>query len=217
MEVKNITPPVNSFLEVKLDKEIIDYLWKIIEIAKSTNLDHKRNLVGNISNSFLLNDIDGYFYKNVCIPLVEYYRKKNVYGGDPVDKNTILDSIPKLILESIWVNYQYQTEFNPYHHHSGVYSFAIWLKIPYYWKDQKNLPQFKEIEEHNKKAGNFEFEYINSLGDIRNMAYKLSKDLEGTMLLFPAKLRHCVYPFYNTKDPRISIAGNLYYSPNGVN
>ena len=44
-----------------------------------------------------------------------------------------------------------------------------------------------------------------------NRAYKLSKDYEGTMLFFPARLRHCVYPFYGTDKPRISIAGNLKY------
>ena len=36
---------------------------------------------------------------------------------------------------------------------------------------------------------------------------------EGYMILFPARLRHCVYPFYETNEPRISIAGNLSYSP----
>ena len=54
---------------------------------------------------------------------------------------------------------------------------------------------FDDINDINKKAGDFEFEYLDSLGDIRNIAYKLSKDYEGTMLFFPAKLRHCVYPF----------------------
>ena len=44
-----------------------------------------------------------------------------------------------------------------------------------------------------------------------NISYKLSKNYEGTMLFFPAKLRHCVYPFYGTDEPRISIAGNLNY------
>ena len=33
MEVKHVSPTVNGFLQVKLDQEIIDYLWKIIDIA----------------------------------------------------------------------------------------------------------------------------------------------------------------------------------------
>ena len=51
--------------------------------------------------------------------------------------------------------------------------------------------------------------------------YNLSPKYEGFMLFFPAKLRHCVYPFYETDEPRISIAGNLSYfdgvaPPSGV-
>ena len=213
MDVEVVNPPVSNYLRVSLDQETIDYLWKIIDIAKSRNINNKRNLIGNISKSLLLEDIDSYFYANVCVPLVKYYREKNSLGSDPVEPNTILPPNSKIILKDIWVNYQYQTEFNPYHDHSGVYSFAIWLKIPYDWEDQQQLPQFQDINKENRRAGNFEFEYTDSLGGSRNLIYKLSPKLEGTMLLFPAKLRHCVYPFYGTDEPRISVSGNLFFSP----
>ena len=212
MKVKKISPPVTPFLQIELDQEVIDYLWKIIDIAKTTNVNHKSKLVGNISQSLLLDDIDSFFYKSVCIPLAKYYRESTLFGLDPVSQNTLLGPKSKLVLDQLWVNYQYKTEFNPYHDHSGVYSFAIWLKIPYDSKEEQKLPMFDDINDSNKKAGDFEFEYLDSLGDIRNLAYKLSKDYEGNMLFFPARLRHCVYPFYGTDKPRISIAGNLNYS-----
>ena len=50
-------------------------------------------------------------------------------------------------MNQIWVNYQYKTEFNPYHDHSGVYSFAIWLKIPYDSKEQQKLTMFDDIND----------------------------------------------------------------------
>ena len=87
------------------------------------------------------------------------------------------------------------------------------MKIPYDWEDQKTLPLFKDILESNIKAGNFEFEYSNSLGESKNMEYRLSPKFNGIMLFFPAKLRHCVYPFYKIDEPRISIAGNISYLP----
>ena len=211
MEVNKIVPPVNGFLQVKLDQVIIDYLWWIIDNAKTNNENHKNKLIGNISQSLLLDDIDSYFYKSVCIPLVKFYRDNNPIGIDPVSQNTLLEPKTNLTLDKLWVNYQYKNEFNPYHDHSGVYSFAIWLKIPYDWEKQKSLPQFSDIKDINIKVGNFEFEYINTLGEVNNIAYKLSPRLEGTMLFFPAKLRHCVYPFYDIEIPRISIAGNLSY------
>ncbi len=213
MEVKKIYPPSTPFLQVKLDQEIIDYLWKIIDKANTNNNSNKSKLIGNISQSILLDDQDDLFYKLVCLPLVKCYRENNPTGTDPVSQNSLLGSETQLVLNSFWVNYQYKTEFNPYHNHTGVYSFAIWLKIPYAWEDQKKLPQFRDMKEGDIKAGNFEFEYIDSLGDVRSFAYNLSAKSEGCMVFFPAKLRHCVYPFYETEEPRISIAGNLSYLP----
>ncbi|WP_269606418.1 putative 2OG-Fe(II) oxygenase [Prochlorococcus marinus] len=213
MEVKKISPRVSCFLQVKLDQAVVDYLWKIIDIGKTNNKNHKNKLVGNISQSLLLDDIDSFFYKSVCVPLIKYYRENNPISGDPVSENTLLKPGSKLILNNLWVNYQYKTEFNPSHDHSGVYSFAIWMKIPYSWEDQKKLPQFRNIRDGDIKAGCFEFEYIDSLGGILNSMYRLSSEYEGYMVFFPARLRHCVYPFYGSDEPRISVAGNLNYLP----
>ena len=62
MEVRKISPAVTPFLQIKLDQEVIDYLWKIIDIAKITNEGYKNKLVGNISQSLLLEDIDSFFF-----------------------------------------------------------------------------------------------------------------------------------------------------------
>ena len=213
MEVTKISPPVSGFLLVKLDQEIIDYLWKIIGISKTTNESNKDHLAGNISQSLLLDDVDSLFSKAVCSPLVKYYRENYDLGNDPVSQNASLGNKSNLVLNKIWVNYQYKTEFNPYHDHTGVYSFAIWMKIPYDSEEQQKLPQFSDINPAQRKAGNFEFEYLDSLGSIINYTYRLSPKFEGLMVFFPARLRHCVYPFYDIDSPRISIAGNLSYMP----
>ena len=215
MKVKVITPRVSNFLQVKLDKNIIDYLWQIIDNSKKTQQSHKKELVGNISKSFLLEDLDSFFYKSVCIPLVNCYRENNPVskGYDPDMSNPFDGTKAKLLLKSLWVNYQYKNEFNPLHQHKGVYSFVIWMKIPYSWDEQIKLPQFRDIKKQDIKAGNFMFAYTDTLGDVITTNYNLTPEYEGCMLLFPARLRHCVYPFYETDDPRISIAGNLSFSP----
>ena len=87
------------------------------------------------------------------------------------------------------------------------------MKIPYTWAEQIKLPQFKELKHNDIKAGNFEFEYTDTLGDVLSNGFQLSPKLEGMMVFFPSRLRHCVYPFYGTDEPRISIAGNLSYLP----
>ncbi len=68
------------------------------------------------------------------------------------------------------------------------------------------------MKDTEKKASIFEFEYTDSLGGIRNYGYRLDPSREGEMLFFPAALQHTVYPFYNTEEPRISVAGNLWFS-----
>ena len=203
MEVKVVTPNINNFLQVRLDKKIIDYLWNLIEVSKN-NKSYKNNLAGNISESLLLDDSELFFYKSVCVPLVKCYRENNKLkkGIDPVNLNAITGSKTKLLLNQFWVNYQ-----------TGVYSFVIWMKIPYSWDEQIKLPQFKDMNENNIKAGTFEFEYSNILGEGVNYNYRLSPKYEGNMIFFPARLRHCVYPFYATEEPRISISGNLSYYP----
>ena len=80
---------------------------------------------------------DFFFFNSVCVPLVQYYRSHNDGNGDPFLENILLDPKSTLVLDKIWVNYQYKTEFNPYHENFGVYSLAIWLKIPYDWNTKK--------------------------------------------------------------------------------
>ena len=188
MEVTKIHPPVSPFLQVKLDQKFIDYLWKIIDNAKANNINNKGKLIGNISRSLLLEDLDSFFCEKVCYPLVKYYREINPFGDDPIPQNTLLGPQTKLILNSFWVNYQFKTEFNPYHDHTGVYSFAIWLKIPYDWEEQRKLPQYVDMSDENIKAGCFEFEYIDYLAGVKNLSYRLSPESEGVMLFFPNKL-----------------------------
>ena len=73
MEVKIVSPPNSNFIQLKLDQHIIDYLWRIIDFAKTNNINYNAKLAGNISQSLLLDDLDSFFYKSVCIPLVKLY------------------------------------------------------------------------------------------------------------------------------------------------
>ena len=56
MEI-NIAAPNNiGWVQSKLDKIHIDYLWKIIEEGKKKNLSFKEELAGHVSNSFEITD-----------------------------------------------------------------------------------------------------------------------------------------------------------------
>ena len=211
MEI-NIAAPNNiGWVQSKLDKIHIDYLWKIIEEGKKKNLSFKGELAGHVSNSFEITDTNDWFFKNVLYELITAFYNSN---GDKHPKNESDFRNNYIIrLEKFWANYQYKHEFNPPHNHSGLYAFVIWMKIPYTSEEQKKLKFLDGVKDISKKAGEFEFLYTNLLGDIAStIPYPMNPELEGTIVLFPAQFMHCVYPFYNCDEPRISLSGNLMVS-----
>ena len=207
MKAQAVEPTGNlGWIETQLDKAYIDFLWMILKEGEKKGDSHKGHLAGNISNSFTIDDKQNYFFENVLRHHINGYVDE--YGKHPFISQSN-DKVVNFTLNAFWSNYQYKHEFNPSHRHSGVYSFVIWLKIPYHWEEQNKLSSLDGIKEIDKKPGLFEFEYLNILGNIKTFSYLLNSDYEGTMLFFPAALRHCVYPFYNTDEPRISISGNI--------
>ena len=110
-------------------------------------------------------------------------------------------------LEKMWVNYQKQNEFNPSHDHTGIYSFVVWLKIPYHHEQQNKNPISKNANSDN--IGTFSFEFTNILGEIQTHDYHLNPENEGTLLFFPSKITSPSVSFYNCDEDRISISGNV--------
>ena len=216
MQIDVATPKNVGWVQAKLDKIHIDYLWKIIEEGKQNKLSFKSELAGHLSNSFEVEDTNHWFFNNVLHELISAFYDSN---GGAHPKNSVESSFRSnfvVRLEKFWVNYQYKHEFNPPHNHSGLYAFVVWMKIPYSSKEQKKLKFLDGVKDVDKKAGDFEFVYTNLLGDISNYRYPMSPELEGTILLFPAQFMHCVYPFYDCDEPRISLSGNLMISPTSV-
>ena len=132
---------------------------------------------------------------------------KEKYGLDPSD-GIINRSInyensfyKKFIIHRPWINYHKKHEFIPTHRHLGVFSYTIWINIPYDSED--------EIKQGHDYASCFQFHYIDILGGTRKVTIKLNKNDAGRMLFFPSLLLHQVYPFYTSDETRISISGNL--------
>lgn len=194
----------------------MDRLWEYIEVSQNIGVRDK-GLAGNISNSYVLHDTDNWFFENVLINLIAEYKKEypsrfkesaqimgevdpNVFSGN--EKTPFAISL-------MWANFQKQHEFNPVHNHAGIYSFNVFMKIPYDWKEQHELPHVKAS--NSPAAGNFEFLYVDIMGKINGYVYKLDPSCEGLILLFPAEMRHMVYPFYNCEEDRITVSGNIVY------
>ena len=201
-----ISPPVSGWLEISLDTEVIDYLWKVIHASRFPGLNVKGSLAGNISKSTGLKDTDDWFLNNVLKDCVENYKKEFPFTIRKPD--TISDQ--NISLNGFWVNHQRKHEFNPAHDHSGAYSFVIWMKIPTESKEQHSLPFLQDVGQ--PCASNFDLTYIDTTGTIYPYPYFMDPDKEGKMLFFPSTFKHCVYPFYVSDEERISISGNIFYT-----
>ena len=204
----NILPkilPTLGYLEYKLTQEQMDYVWRCIKNRKKSLFSNKKKtLAGNVSESYDLDDKSEWFERNVLFPLQDVYA--DVYGNQghtaPVTQQHPYH------LNSWWVNFQKQHEFNPNHHHGGVYSFVIFMKIPYDWRDQHKKNHFARTS-NNNAISNFEFCYTNVVGQICQEPVYMSPDMEGTMLFFPSSLCHQVYPFYGCDEDRVTVSGNI--------
>ena len=118
----------------------------------------------------------------------------------------VLDKDLKLKSDTPWFNYQKKHEYLPNHHHTGIFSYSGWIKIPYDLAEEQ-----KNNWENRASASVFEFSYLSSTGTQRVERLPVDKNWEGYMIVFPSSLHHCVYPFYTSEETRISFAGNISF------
>ena len=197
MSVRCAVPDRLGWLEYDLSKDELDYVWKCIENKKQSM---NSTLAGNIDSSFKLEDTNDWFFSNCILKLI------NAYGGnfENLGERVSINQRHPYNMESWWVNYQKQHEFNPLHKHFGVYSFVIFVKIPVDFREQN-----EGNDTNNPMKSAFQFCYNDLLGEQRTKDYYLSPKNEGLMLFFPSGLHHQVYPFYNCDKERITISGNI--------
>ena len=171
-------------------------------ISEKTLNPYNNTLAGNIKKEFYLPKAVPIF-NDFIIELCKKY-------DDNFDYFKTIDycnNNAPLILENMWVNFQEKYEFNPVHMHKGIFSFVIWIQVPYNIQEEKLKSPGKEGN-HNL-AGCFQFHYVNTLGSMMEMTLPVDKEWEGKICFFPAKLSHSVNPFYSSNDYRISVAGNI--------
>ena len=200
------------YMHLKLPDEVISYLWDCVHDAEKANIDRRKELAGNISRSLamkdnknvVVKDIFGSLFRSdlheIFIQRIErtfnqvYTRDQSF--GKPADP----------VLGPLWVNFQKKYEFNPLHDHTGLFSFVIWMKIPYDYENEKELPWVKGSNSE-QTVGNF------TLVDrsLSSHIFFMNKNIEGHCVFFPSNFYHMVYPFYTSDEERISISGNIYF------
>ena len=188
--------------DVKLPDNIVNRLWSYVDKSDLIRCNH--NLAGNIAESYDLVDEEDYFFNEVLKPVSLRYISENSAVNNFQSNHLSSEDI---CLNKFWVNYQYKTEFNPMHIHTGIISFVIWLKIPTDGEEQHNLPIAKNS--NTPSASDFSFAYSDIIGNIQSYQIQLTPKDNGLMMVFPASLNHQVYPFYECDKKRVSISGNV--------
>lgn len=206
--------PTIGYIKAKLTEEsLLPVINEINLLKNNKSLSNDRiankSLAGQIKQEYDLIDSKPYL-ENLILPYIKGFDNTFKYGKsvDVLTKNLPIK------LHTAWVNFQEKYEHNPLHNHSGIYSFVIWKTIPYDIELEKNLHPGKNSE--GCTAGIFEFVYSNTVGGIYTQRIEVSKKDENTLLVFPAKLFHQVYPFYTSNDIRVSISGNFAYDASKI-
>ena len=183
-------------------EKINNYVDKIIEDEKKSNeLDHGKQLVGNVTQEFVLEkkftEEIGWtdFLKNGVTTWVNYTVKKK---------------ITKFELISTWVVRQFKGEYNPIHWHGGHVSGAGYLKVP---KTLGNPVQ----KETKRKNANGHIELIHGTRMFLSNSKLDIKPQVGNFYFFPNYMMHTVYPFTGTDEERRSISFNAYIDENIYN
>jgi hypothetical protein len=197
-----------GFLQVRFTdkqlKPIIDEIQKI-QSNFSLAIETNEKLAGHINHEYDLIDSLPYI-ESLFSPLIREYESIYDYGKE---FTMLSDDVP-IYLESAWVNFQKKHEFNPPHNHSGIYSFALWIKIPYSYENEKEM--FPKLSDTTTNVtGSFSFQYVNVLGNVSSYTINLDKTSENYAVFFPAKMIHGVHPFYTSDDYRISVSGNFKF------
>ena len=178
-------------VKTQVDQATLDLLLSEGEESKE---DASPELAGVLKNQFHYRDKNKFqnFMKDTF----------NLYNAAMKQwKETTSKTPSTFFLEKLWINYQGPNEFNPPHSHGGALSFVIFAKIPMELR----------VENQNYKGlsagpGGITFLY----GDTEDRCITNHSVFpeEGDMYIFPAWVKHWVYPF-KSDCTRVSISGNV--------
>ena len=153
-------------------------------------------------------ELAGHLKKELVLPEVKIFSILNPYFTSYLRVNKEQYNagyIPRLTMESSWVNYMTDGEFNPPHNHGGILSFVLYLKVPDELKKEN-----KEYIGRSIGPGGIDFR-IDTLrqeaDNYRSNHFHFPE--EGDIFIFPASLEHWAFPF-KSKVTRISVSGNLH-------
>lgn len=196
LEFSEIKLPNPGVLKTRLPVRIFSDVAENLQKQVNSNPEkHNKNLAGHIETELLYEMTQG-LKECVESTFLEYRNRFNFYPNNDYNIDT-----------SCWVNFQKKHEYNPLHYHYLDVSWVLWISIPYDVNDEINMANVRDSR--GSVASTFQFVYNKLDGGIGMHELSVDKSWEGLLIMFPAYLKHQVYPFQTSDEYRISIAGNI--------
>ncbi len=178
-------------VKTKVDPNTLDLL---LSEGKSSREDASPELAGVLKNQFHYRDkakfqkfMEGTF--SLYNAAMQQWKQSN-------------EKTPSTyFLEKLWINYQGPNEFNPPHSHGGALSFVIFLDVPMRLRVENQ--DYKGLS-----AGPGGITFIYGETEDRCITNHSIFPEVGDMYIFPAWVKHWVYPF-KSNCVRISVSGNV--------
>ena len=182
--------------KVSIPKEIVkslnEYTDEIIKDKKKSNdLDHGKQLAGNVQQEFKLE---------------KDFIEESKWGSFLVScskawiKHTLKQEISKFQLISSWIVRQFKNEYNPIHTHGGHLSGVGYLKVP------ESFGEYQQKTKINNQNGMLTLVH-GSKTFMSDSTYSITPKV-GDFYFFPNYLMHTVYPFTGTYEERRSVSFN---------
>ena len=180
-----------------------DNIYKELKQARKT-IKYNKSLAGCLEQEHLLDLSDAPLFTYYALELAKYFFADAKDSPVMKELHRCFTKPAMLNFNELWLNEQQPGEYNPLHHHGGLFSFVVYLDIPYSMSEQISID--KNINHVLNGSTEF-FDQYNHFGKI--LTVEKNKH-EGLMVMFPAWVMHTVYPFKGKyKNPRVTVSGNI--------
>ena len=177
------------------------------ELAENSRNSSKvgEKLSGNIQEQRVADNISQEVLSILAPHVQEYVKfeteqKKKITPKDNWKWKDFNYSELNFSIDGIWFNYMTKNEFNPLHQHSGLISGILMLKVP---KEISQEHITIPLESNARCPGMLEWVSTGS-----GAGFYRKHPIEGEIYLFPAELKHQVYPFVSDVE-RITASFNI--------
>ena len=161
------------------------------ELSEDTrnSINWGKNLSGNIQEQRALESMSQEIFYILAPHIQEYVKFEN---EEDLNYNKLNFS-----MSSFWFNYMTKNEFNPLHEHGGIISGVLMIKVPEEISQEPiNIP----VESNARCPGMLEWVF--------GSRFYRKYPVEGEIYLFPANLKHQVYPYASDVE-RITASFNI--------